>query len=252
MENVQCRAPVRPVRDLPEFVPPARKRSEFVQEIFDHTASHYDTLSAALSFGTCRAYRRMALRRAGLRPGMKLLDVATGTGLVARAALQLGLRPEDVIGVDPSRGMLEQNQRRQPIPLVQGFGEALPFADETFDFISMGYALRHVEDLVDLFQEYRRVLKKGGCILVLEITRPASRLGTSLGRFYMCKVLPIFTRIFTRTPETGKLLQFYWTTIEECVPPATILQALEASGLKEVKRRTTGSLLSDYMACRLD
>src|SRR5688500_10476378 len=99
MENVQCRAPVRPVRGLPKFVPAARKRSEFVQEIFDHTASHYDTLSAALSFGTCRAYRRMALRRAGLRPGMKLLDVATGTGLVARAALQLGLSPDDVIGV---------------------------------------------------------------------------------------------------------------------------------------------------------
>jgi len=252
MDNVQCRAPVRPVRDLPEFVPPARRRSEFVQEIFDHTASHYDTLSAALSFGTCRAYRRMALRRASLRPGMKMLDVATGTGLVARAALQLGLAADDIVGVDPSRGMLEQNQRRQAIPLVQGFGEALPFADETFDFISMGYALRHVEDLVALFSEYKRVLKKGGRVLVLEITRPASRVGTSLGRFYMCRVLPAITRIFTRTAETGKLLQFYWTTIEECVPPQTILESLEASGLKEVKRHTTGSLLSDYMACRLD
>ena len=252
MENVQCRTPVRPVRDLPEFVPAARKRSEFVQEIFDHTASHYDTLSAALSFGTCKAYRRMALRRAGLQPGMKMLDVATGTGLVARAALQLGLAPQDIVGVDPSRGMLEQNRRGQPIPLVQGFGEALPFADESFDFISMGYALRHVEDLVDLFSEYRRVLKKGGRVLILEITRPASRLGTNIGRFYMCRILPALTRLFTRTNETGTLLRFYWTTIEECVPPATILGALEASGLKEVQRRTTGSLLSDYMARRMD
>jgi len=252
MDNVQCRTPVRPVRDLPEFVPPARKRSEFVQEIFDHTAAHYDTLSAALSFGTCRAYRRMALRRAGLTPGMKMLDVATGTGLVARAALQLGLAPQDIVGVDPSRGMLDENRRGQPISLVQGFGEALPFADESFDFISMGYALRHVEDLVDLFSEYKRVLKKGGRVLVLEITRPASRIGTSIGRFYMCRVLPVLTRALTRNVETGTLMRFYWTTIEECVPPATILEALEASGLKEVKRRTTGSLLSDYMARRLD
>lgn len=252
MENVQCRTPVRPVRDLPEFVPAARKRSEFVQEIFDNTAKHYDRLSAVLSFGTCKPYRRMALRRAGLQPGMKMLDVATGTGLVARAALQLGLAPQDIVGVDPSRGMLEQNRRGQPIPLVQGFGEALPFADESFDFISMGYALRHVEDLVDLFSEYRRVLKPGGRVLVLEITRPASRVGTNIGRFYMCRILPALTRLFTRTSETGTLLRFYWTTIEECVPPATILGALEASGLKEVNRRTTGSLLSDYMARRLD
>lgn len=250
MENVQCRTPVRPVRDLPEFVAPARRRSDFVQEIFDHTAKHYDGISAALSFGTCRAYRRMALRRAGLRPGMKMLDVATGTGLVARAALQIGLAPSDIIGLDPSRGMLEQNQRRQPISLVQGFGEALPFADETFDFVSMGYALRHVEDLVALFTEYKRVLKKGGRILVLEITRPRSQFGTKLGRFYMSRVLPALTRVFTRSEETGKLLRFYWATIEECVPPAVILQALETSGLAEVKRHTTGSLLSDYMACR--
>jgi len=252
MDNVQCRTPVRPVRDLPEFVPPARKRSEFVQEIFDHTAAHYDTLSAALSFGTCRAYRRMALRRAGLTPGMKMLDVATGTGLVARAALQLGLAPQDIVGVDPSRGMLDENRRGQPISLVQGFGEALPFADESFDFISMGYALRHVEDLVDLFSEYKRVLRKGGRVLVLEITRPASRIGTSIGRFYMCRVLPVLTRALTRNVETGTLMRFYWTTIEECVPPATILDALEASGLQEVKRQTTGSLLSDYTARRLD
>src|SRR5688572_8336887 len=126
MENVQCKTPVRPVRDLPEFVPPSRKRAEFVQDIFDHTARYYDGLSAALSFGTCRAYRRFALRRAGLRPGMKLLDVATGTGLVARAALQLGLPQHDIFGLDPSSGMLRQNQQKQPISLVQGFGETLP------------------------------------------------------------------------------------------------------------------------------
>ena len=252
MDNVQCRTPVRPVRDLPEFVAPARKRSEFVQEIFDHTAAHYDTLSAALSFGTCRAYRRMALRRAGLTPGMKMLDVATGTGLVARAALQLGLAAQDIVGVDPSRGMLDENRRAQAISLVQGFGEALPFADESFDFISMGYALRHVEDLVELFSEYRRVLKKVGRVLVLEITRPASRIGTNIGRFYMCRILPTLARVLTRSAETATLMRFYWTTIEECVPPSTILAALEASGLKEVKRRTTGSVLSDYMARRLD
>jgi demethylmenaquinone methyltransferase / 2-methoxy-6-polyprenyl-1,4-benzoquinol methylase len=241
---------VRPVRDLPEFVPATRKRAEFVQEIFDQTAGHYDALSAALSFGTCRAYRRFALRRAGLRPGMKLLDVATGTGLVARAALQLGLQPAEIIGLDPSTGMLRQNGQRQPISLVQGFGETLPFADQSFDFITMGYALRHVEDLVALFAEFRRVLREGGKILVLEITRPASHIGNALARFYMCRILPPLARLCTGNRETAKLLRFYWTTIEECVPPPVILRALEAAGLAGVTRRVTGSVLSDYMACR--
>lgn len=250
MDNVQCKTPVRPVRDLPEFVPAARKRSEFVQEIFDHTARYYNGLSAALSFGTDGAYRRLALRRAGLRAGMKLLDVATGTGLVAKAALQLGLPPHDIIGLDPSSGMLRQNQQRQPIPLVQGFGETLPFAEESFDFITMGYALRHVEDLVALFSEFRRVLRNDGKILVLEITRPASRVGCALGKFYMCKILSPLASICTRNPDTAKLLRFYWTTIEECVPPTVILDALQAAGLKDARRHTTTSLLSDYMACR--
>jgi demethylmenaquinone methyltransferase / 2-methoxy-6-polyprenyl-1,4-benzoquinol methylase len=250
MANVECKTPVRPVRDLPEFVPAARKRAEFVQDIFDHTARHYDALSAALSFGTCRAYRRFGLRRAGLRPGMKLLDVATGTGLVARAALQLGLAPGDIIGLDPSTGMLRQNQHRQRISLVQGFGETLPFADQSFDFITMGYALRHVEDLRALFAEFRRVLRPGGKILVLEITRPAGKIATALVRFYMCRILPPLARLCTGNRDTAKLLRFYWTTIEECVPPPVILGALEAVGLRGVKRHITGSLLSDYMACR--
>jgi demethylmenaquinone methyltransferase/2-methoxy-6-polyprenyl-1,4-benzoquinol methylase len=251
VNDVQCHPPVRPTRDLPEFVPPTRKRAEFVQEIFDHTARHYDALSAALSFGTCRAYRRFALRRAGIRPGMKILDVATGTGLVARAAIQLGLQPGHITGLDPSQGMLQCNRQRQSIGLVQGFGETLPFADESFDFVTMGYALRHVEDLVVLFSEFRRVLRRGGGVLVLEITHPASRLAAALGKFYMCRFLPPLARIFTRNADAARILRFYWTTIEECVPAAVILDALEAGGLKEVRRRTMGSLLSDYMARRV-
>ncbi|MCI0744153.1 MAG: class I SAM-dependent methyltransferase [Verrucomicrobia subdivision 3 bacterium] len=252
METILSKRSVPPVRPLPEFVPSSRKRADFVQDIFDHTAHHYDALSAALSFGTCRAYRRFALRRAGLTPGMKLLDVATGTGLVARAAMQIGIPCDDIIGLDLSRGMLNQNHKRHSIPLVQGFGEALPFEDESFDFITLGYALRHADDLVELFTEFRRVLRRNGRVLILEISRPASRLGVGVGRFYFCSVLANLTRVFTRNADTPKLLRFYWKTIEECVPPPVILEALEASGLREAKRHTMGSLLNDYMACRAE
>ena len=100
-----------------------------------------------MSFGTDRAYRRRSLKLAGLKPGMRVLDVATGTGLVAQAALSVGIRRADLVGLDPSPGMLAENGKRNGIQLIQGLGERLPIRDATFDFIVMGYALRHVEDL---------------------------------------------------------------------------------------------------------
>ena len=93
---------------------------------------------------------------------MKLLDVASGTGLMIKAALELGVDPVQVTGVDPSRGMLAKNRERNPVTLVEGKGEALPCADSSFDFVSMGYALRHVEDLRKLFGEFHRVLRPDG------------------------------------------------------------------------------------------
>ena len=163
-----------PHRHLPEFYASQEQRPEFVMRLFDNTARYYDRISGVLSFGSCKAYRKMALRRAGLVPGMCLLDVATGTGLAAGAALSLGLPPSDIVGLDPSIGMLRENQKLRPVNLVQARGENLPFADNSFDFISMGYALRHVEDLGVLFREFRRVLKPGGRILIMEISRRAA------------------------------------------------------------------------------
>src|SRR5688500_13397196 len=126
---------IRPHRDLPEFYSGRERRAEFVARLFDDTARYYDRISGALSFGSCKAYRKLALRRAGLQPGMHMLDVATGTGLAAQAALDLGISPSHLVGLDPSAGMLHENQKRRVIPLVQARGEFLPFADQTFDFI---------------------------------------------------------------------------------------------------------------------
>ena len=242
--------PLRPHKDLPDFYARREGRTEFVTRLFDGTAQYYDRISAALSFGTCRAYRKMALRRAGLEPRMRMLDVATGTGLVAQAALDLGLSPDHVTGLDPSRGMLDENRKRRSIRLVQGQGEGLPFPDGSFDFISMGYALRHVEDLGVLFREFHRVLKPGGRVLVLEIVRPESRLVFTFAKFYLSRLLPAIARLVTGNREAGRLLEFYWATIAECVPPQTILSALAGSGFAQVERRKMGSMLSDYFAMK--
>src|SRR5687767_6950 len=246
MDASETLTPVRPHRDLPKFYESPERRAKFVSRLFDDTARYYDRISGALSLGTCRAYRKWALRRAGLKPEMRLLDVATGTGLAAQAALDLGLAPTQIVGLDPSAGMLHENQKRRDIPLVQGMGESLPFPDNAFDFISMGYALRHVEDLNLLFREFHRVLKPGGRVLILEISRPRSRIAFKLGQFYMDRALPSLIRLLTRNDDAARLMKFYWATIAECVPPETIMEALSASGLTEVGRKRTGSMLSDY------
>ena len=242
--------PLSPHRPLAGFYPASAARQDFVNELFNEAAPDYDWVSGLMSFGSDRFYRRDALRRAGLQGGMQLLDVASGTGLMIKAALELGVDPARVTGVDPSRGMLAQNRERNPVTLLEGTGEALPCADASFDFVCMGYALRHVEDLHKLFGEFHRVLRPEGRVLVLEITRPTSVVALHLMRFYMQKLVPRLGWLRRRNRSTAKLMQYYWATIEECVPPPVILSALEASGFRQVKRATTGAVLSEYAARR--
>ncbi len=243
-------SPLSPHRPLAEFYGEPAGRQDFINQLFDEAAPDYDWVSAMMSFGSDRFYRRDALRKGGLAPGMQLLDVASGTGLMISAALALGLAPQHITGVDPSRGMLEENRKRHPVKLLEGKGDALPCADASCDFVSMGYALRHVEDLNLLFKEFQRVLRPGGKVLILEITRPANRLALPVMRFYMQQVVPRLGWLRRRNQSTAKLMQYYWTTIEECVPPATILAALAGSGLTNVQRTTTGGVLSEYVAER--
>jgi demethylmenaquinone methyltransferase/2-methoxy-6-polyprenyl-1,4-benzoquinol methylase len=235
---------------LTEFYPAGATRQDFVNELFDEAAPDYDWVSGLMSFWSDRFYRRDALRRAGLRPGMRMLDVASGTGLMIKAALALGMNPADVTGVDPSRGMLAQNRARYPVTLLEGKGEALPCQDAEFDFVCMGYALRHVEDLRKLFGEFRRVLRPEGRVLILEITRPSSGLALRVMRFYMQLVLPCAAWLRRRNRSSAKLMRYYWATIAECVPPPVILAAIESAGFKDVKRAATGGVLSEYAARR--
>jgi len=243
-------APLSPHRPLSQFYAAPAARQKFVNELFDEAAPDYDWVSGMMSLGRDRFYRKEALQRAGLTGGMRLLDVASGTGLMIKAALELGVDPANVTGVDPSRGMLAENRKRNPVALLEGAGEALPCADTSFDFVCMGYALRHVEDLGQLFNEFKRVLRPGGRVLILEITRPTNRVALPLIRFYMQQVVPRIGWLRRRNKSTVKLMQYYWATIAECVPPQVIVSALAASGFKNAKRTVSNGVLSEYVAER--
>jgi len=246
-------APVRtaPHPVLKKYYESESERQPFVSALFDSTAMHYDWVCWLGSLGSDQFYRHWVLTKSGLRAGMTLLDVATGTGLVARAATRILAEPGAVVGLDPSNGMLREAKKTLSIPLVQGTVEDLPFANNHFDFLSMGYALRHVADLGVAFRECRRVLRPGGRVLILEITRPGSVIGQRLFRVYFEKILPRITRLSTGSAKAELLMKYYWETIAHCVPPDRILAVLRSSGFVDVERRVRGGLLSEYVGVKV-
>jgi demethylmenaquinone methyltransferase/2-methoxy-6-polyprenyl-1,4-benzoquinol methylase len=222
-------------------------RRRFVDELFDRGAGDYDHFERLLGLGSGRRYRRSALHRAGLRPGMRVLDIATGTGLVAREALALIGSGGTVIGLDPSAGMLEQ-AARLPIPLIRAVGERLPCRDASFDFVSMGFALRHVRDLGTLFREIHRVLRPGATACILEITRPSSDANAKALRTFMTRLVPAFAGNAGRRAGARKMMEFYWDTIDACVSPDEVLRALSEAGFPAPQRSVSLGLFSEYVA----
>lgn len=242
--------PVAPHPVLGAWYRDEAERRLRVNQLFDAAAGHYDWINRMMSLGSGRRYRREALLRAGLGPGRLHLDVGTGTGVIALLGQEIVGPEGEVVALDPSPGMLEVARRAGVRCLVPGRAESLPFADSRFDLLTMGYALRHVTDLHATFTEYRRVLRPGGKVLVLEITRPAPGLGYRALRFYLGTLVPLITRLLRRSPESQALMRYYWDTIEHCVPPATILAALEAAGFEQVRRHVVLGVFSEYSGVR--
>ena len=243
-------APSAPHSVLERYYPSHEARPGFVSNLFDAAAPHYDWVCRVMALGSGQSYRRQALVRAGFTPGMRALDIATGTGLIARSAAPMLEGRGGMVGVDASIGMLRQAEKHVGMPLVQGLAEGLPFRSGSFDFASMGYALRHVADLGVAFRECLRVLKPGGRLLILEISRPRSPLGLWATRAYLRRVLPVLARLGTWSGAAATLTRYHWDTIAECVPPEPIVGALETSGLVDVEHRVVAGLMSEYVAAR--
>jgi demethylmenaquinone methyltransferase/2-methoxy-6-polyprenyl-1,4-benzoquinol methylase len=238
-----------PLPSLPQYWSHADRRQQAVTALFDRSARHYDRVCGIMSFGSGRAYRRTALTRAGVQPGMGVLDVGTGTGLLAREAAHLVGATGRVVGVDPSYAMMVAGRVGQRTDVVQGLGERLPFRDNGFDFVTMGYALRHTGDLDQLFAEYARVLKRGGRVLLLEITKPESWWGALLAQNYFGRVVPVLARIGTGSADASQLMTFYWDTIAHCVAPQVILSSLRRAGFA-AQRRLVAGIFSEYLGSR--
>jgi demethylmenaquinone methyltransferase / 2-methoxy-6-polyprenyl-1,4-benzoquinol methylase len=233
---------------LPAYYPSEGDRSAWVRAIFDRTAGDYDRLERVLGLGTGSWYRRYALRSAGLKPGMTVLDVGTGTGLLAAAAAAIVGDPARVTGVDPSAGMIEHARVPAGVRLLSGTAERLPVRGCSVDFLSLGYALRHISELPAAFAEFHRVLRPGGRLCALEITLPDSALARTLLKGWLNTCVPGIAALIARRRDAGVLMHYFWDTIAACVPPAAILQAMRAAGFVQVERQVDLAMFSAYRA----
>jgi demethylmenaquinone methyltransferase/2-methoxy-6-polyprenyl-1,4-benzoquinol methylase len=224
--NVGVESPPRPANPLAAI----HSDHAFVRGLFNDTAPYYDIVNRIFSLGSGGWYRRRCLLRAGLRSGQTVLDVAMGTGLIAQAALPIVGAKGEVIGLDLSEAMLKEARRKLDIPLIQGTAEALPLADESVDFVVMGYAIRHIADLDACFNEFRRVLRRGGTLLLLEVSSPTRAIFKSTLAQYLGRGVPLLSQWVTRQPKLRSLMNYHWETMEACVAPPVILDTMARSG----------------------
>ncbi len=238
---------VSPHPPLKKYRYSLENKREFVKKLFNRGASSYNEIINLLSFGTGNFYRREALKRAGLQRGMKVLDVASGSGAVAREAARITGGYSNVVMLDISYLMLKEAKKFCKSSAVNASADSLPFENGCFDFISMGYALRHVNDLITTFTEFKRVLKKGGKLLILETTPPESKVGYILLSLYLGWIIPAISFLWWGK-DAAVMMRYWWDTIKTCVSPVVIINSLKESGFTKAERSVEHSIFSEYTA----
>jgi demethylmenaquinone methyltransferase / 2-methoxy-6-polyprenyl-1,4-benzoquinol methylase len=222
-----------------ETAPSDRKRHAL--ELFAGLPRAYDRMGAALSFGQDPRWRRALVNAIDPHPGQRVLDVATGTGMVAFALASKGA---EVTGLDQSQDMLAGARRRaaehpdlaSKLTFIQGEAERLPFPEETFDALSFTYLLRYVDDPAATMRELARVLKPGGRIGMVEFGVPSSPTLRALWRVHTRIGLPLAGRVVSSSwYEVGRFLGPNIETFHAREPDLTALW--QQAGVGHVQRR---------------
>ena len=216
-------------------------RKRHALELFAGLPGGYDRMGAVLSFGQDPRWRRALLDAIDPRPAMRILDVATGTGLVAFGLARQGAT---VIGLDQSEQMLACARRRlaahpdltSRVSFVAGEAERLPFADAAFDALTFTYLLRYVDDRIATMRELARVVKPGGRIGMVEFGVPRRPVLRALWRLHTRVGLPLVGRLVS--PAWLEVGRFLGPNIEQLYTVEPDLAALwRAAGVDQVRER---------------
>jgi demethylmenaquinone methyltransferase/2-methoxy-6-polyprenyl-1,4-benzoquinol methylase len=175
------------------------KQPHEIAEMFDGVAKRYDLTNTVLAFGRDRGWRRDTRAALALRPGERVLDVGAGTGVSTEELCRSGAF---AVGADLSIGMLRAGRRARPaVPLLAGDALALPFADGTFDAVTISFALRNVVDTDAALRELGRVTRPGGRLVVCEFSHPTNSAFRTVYLSYLMRSLPVVARGVSSNPD---------------------------------------------------
>ncbi len=212
------------------------ERAAYVQAMFSRIARRYDLMNRLMTFGRDRAWRRYVIQEARLRPGGRLLDVATGTGDLAFEALRQHGQLE-VIGIDFAVPMMLVGRGRREGDRIMWCGADalhLPFMDGSFDAVVSAYLMRNVADVPRAFQEQMRVVRPGGRVVTLDTSPVPRGLLRPLILFYFKAIIPLLGRLvagdssaYTYLPESTQAFK----------TPEELAEIMRRVGLVDVRYR---------------
>jgi demethylmenaquinone methyltransferase/2-methoxy-6-polyprenyl-1,4-benzoquinol methylase len=212
--------------------------------MFDEIAKSYDLANRVLSFGIDKSWRKEACQKSfdyiGKDSIDTIIDMACGTGDMCeywdKIAKQNSINIGKIIGIDPSIGMLEEAKKKNlNASFIQGEAKDIPANDKSSDIISISYGLRNVVDRKEAIEEFFRVLKNGGYLVILEFTKlPKKSISSKVRDFYMKRVLPLVGGFLSKNFNAYNYLP---NSIEEFLTTKKLIQELEESGFKIVETK---------------
>ena len=208
------------------------KKPADVSKMFDAVAGRYDAMNRLMTFGLEPRWRRDVLRAVGPGPGMRILDLAAGTGASTAAFARAGAT---TIACDFSAGMLAEGRRRHPeLTFVGGDALRLPFADGAFDAVTISFGLRNVASVEQALVELGRVTRPGGRLVVLETATPPARFMRAGNRLYTGRIMPRLARLFSSDPSSYAYLA---ESAADWLTQPQLAAAMRAAGWEQVAWR---------------
>ncbi len=205
------------------------KDPDDVSKMFDDVAHRYDFLNDLLSLGRTKAWRRVVTSIIAPKPGMKILDIAAGTGSTSRPLVDKGA---EVTALDFSHGMIEQGRKQNKnINFVQGDALKLPFEDNSFDVTTISFGLRNTSNTEKALKEALRVTKDGGRIVVAEFSHPVNPVFKKIYLNYLMKALPVIVKKISKNPDAYIYLA---ESIRAWPDQAELASIMRDSGFKSV------------------
>lgn len=188
-----------------------KSKEQYVHEVFEKISTNYDSMNSVISFQQHKKWRADTMKAMQVKSGGKALDVCCGTADWTIALAQATGSTGKVIGLDFSQNMLNVGKEKvkhiSQIELVQGNAMDLPFEDNSFDYVTIGFGLRNVPDYEQVLKEMNRVAKPGGMIVCLETSQPDSKLFNIGFRFYFRYIMPAFGKLFAKSYKEYSWLQ---------------------------------------------